>query len=193
MYMHGTLKCFFVHYYWETNRNYHIHLLNTICTFRFLMWCCVWVRFYFENTCLLVVINNYFKLRKMESGLRGSSMTNFRTQNSTPNQSPYSYFDEERSQYHEFPPGFSYSQSLISQKLDQMVTMLREQKEETNELRKEVSTLNSEVTSVKQDLQHQLSSGSSSSSSCVRKKIPSELSEFRIIFSLVICVYIIKL
>ena len=81
-------------------------------------------------------------------------MTNFRTQNSTPNQSPYSYFDEERSQYHEFPPGFSYSQSLISQ----MVTMLREQKEETNELRKEVSTLNSEVTSVKQDLQHQLSS-----------------------------------
>ena len=48
-----------------------------------------------------------------------------------------------------------------------MVTLLREQKEETNELRKEVSTLKSEVTAMKQDLLQQLSSGSSSSSSYI--------------------------
>ena len=118
----------------------------------------------------------------MESGsfyLRGSSVTNFRTQ--VPTTTPttlYPYFDQDRSQYQpEHPPSeLSYSQISIEQKLDQMVTLLREQKEETNELRKEVSTLKSEVTAVKQDLLQQLSSGSSSSSSCGRKKIPSELS-----------------
>ena len=56
-----------------------------------------------------------------------------------------------------------------------MVMLQREQKEEMNELRKEVSTLKSEVAAVKQDLLQQLSSGSSSSSNCGRKKIPLEL------------------
>ena len=72
-------------------------------------------------------------------------------------------------------------QTGMNQKLDRMVTLILEQKDltasiqkETNDLRREVATLTSEVLAMKEKVDNQILNDSPTSSS--RKKIPSQLS-----------------
>ena len=78
-----------------------------------------------------------------------------------------------------------YYQGAIGHRLDQVVTLILEQKtvsedikKETSALRKEIDSLKSEVSLVKEDLKQKTSPSCSadSSSGSVRKKIPSQLS-----------------
>lgn len=84
---------------------------------------------------------------------------------------------------YEFPSGPQdlSAQEGMNQKLDRVVTLILEQRtisnniqKETSDLRKEVALLNTELTTLKQNVEAMKDSPTSSSS--VRKKIPSQLS-----------------